>query len=328
METMPEMAGVSGAVLVTRGGRVVLRVAAGIADADTGVPCTPETCFRIASVSKQFTAAAIMLLVEDGALDLHEPIAQSLAHCPEEWRDITLHQLLTCTSGLGHWHAVPDFDLEDPGTPDEYLARLARQPLLFAPGNGWSYSSPGFLLAARILEHVTGHLYHEFVAKRIFEPLGMASTRGGRPAPGPESHGYRGGIRVDVPELMDLPGAGDLWSTVDDLARYAAAFDAGEILTESSRRTMCTAQVRVPAEAGAQALGLTAEGYGYGQFVGALQGHPVRYHPGDTPGYRTLYAQLPGRGTTVVVLSNRDEADVEAIAAGLMPFISGASDQA
>lgn len=134
---MPDISGLGGAALVTRGGRVVLREAAGIADAGTGRPCTPETCFRIASVSKQFTAASVMLLVEDGALDLHEPIARWLADVPESWRQITLHQLLSCTSGLGHWQAVPGFEFERPGTPDEYLARLAQQPLLFAPGTGW-----------------------------------------------------------------------------------------------------------------------------------------------------------------------------------------------
>lgn len=182
-------------------------------------------------------------------------------------------------------------------------------------------------MAARVLERAIGEPYHAFAARRIFEPLGMASTAGGRTPPGPGSHGFRGGLRVDVPELTNLPGAGDLWSTVDDLARYAAAFDAGEILTESSRRAICTPHAPVPAEAGTPDGALVVDGYGYGYFVGTLLGRTMRYHTGEIPGYRSLHMRLADLDATVALLSNRDEADLEAIGQGLLPLVFGGSDE-
>lgn len=128
----------SGVVLVTRKGQIVLREAAGIADAETGELLTPESVFQICSVSKQVTAAAVLALREDGVLDLHVPIARWITEAPASWTGITLHHLLSCTSGLGHWDVVPGFDVSHPLQPGDYLSQLVEQPLLFAPGSGWS----------------------------------------------------------------------------------------------------------------------------------------------------------------------------------------------
>ncbi|RAG80445.1 hypothetical protein DN069_38020, partial [Streptacidiphilus pinicola] len=315
----------SGAVLLTQAGQEVLRASGGIAQPATGAPCTPETRFRIASLSKQFTAAAAMLLVQDGVLSLEQPIADLLEVCPAAWSGITLHHLLSCSSGLCHWEALPGFDMHNPGTPDEFVDRLAKQPLLCAPGEEWNYSSPGFVIAALALQRVTGRPHHEFLAERIFEPLGMTSTGAGATVPAAGVSGTRGGVVVATPATADFPGAGDLSSTVHDLARYFAALDAGTLLSEESKRAIRTAHVPVPEAAGSDRLRLTAVGYGYGTFVGRMGGRPAHYHPGDVDGFRGLTLHVPALRAAVLVLSNRSEADVEEIAAQLLPYLPSGS---
>ncbi|MGW7356000.1 serine hydrolase domain-containing protein [Streptomyces sp. NPDC054802] len=169
---MDEVHGLSGSVLVLHGPEVVMRVSAGTADTGTGAVCTSETRFQVGSVSKQFTAAAAMLLVEDGALAVDDPIAESLPGCPPRWRHVTLHHLLSHTSGLGHWPELPGFDTSAVRDADEFLERFATVPLRGAPGTAWRHSSPGYLLVARIVEQISGHRYGDFVTERILRPLG------------------------------------------------------------------------------------------------------------------------------------------------------------
>ena len=133
----------SGSVLVARDGVALLQGSSGQADAAAGKGCSAETRFQIASVSKQFTAASVMLLVDDGALALDDNIGRFLHGCAPQWRDLTLHQLLSHTAGLEHWNDVPDFDVTRPGEPDEFLELFATVPLRSAPSGAWHYSSPG-----------------------------------------------------------------------------------------------------------------------------------------------------------------------------------------
>jgi CubicO group peptidase (beta-lactamase class C family) len=207
--------GFSGALLLTRGGRPVLREAVGIADAGTEKPVTPETIFQICSVGKQFAAAAVLLLCEDGELDLRTPIGRWLPEAPATWDRITLHHLISNTSGLGHWEVVPDLNWEQRPSPEQYLARLAKRPLLFAPGTAWGYSSPGFLVAAEIVERVTTETYREFTTRRIFAPLGMTATSSSVPV-GPSARGHAGedSRRRATTAYAPMPGAGDADGTL------------------------------------------------------------------------------------------------------------------
>ena len=312
--------GFGGAVLVTRGGRPLVRAAAGVADAATARPLTPETVFQLCSVSKQFTAAAVLLLAEDGALDLHEPIVRHLPEAPPAWSAVTAHHLIGHTSGLGHWDTVPGFDACKALGAEAYLAELVEQPLLFEPGASWSYSSPGFLLAGMIVERITGAPYREFLARRIFGPLGMDSTSAAVPVRA-AARGHVKGEPTDAPDFVALPGAGDVWSTVDDLARYAAAFDAGEILGADSRRLMTTAHAPVPEEAGAEDAAIQVGGYGYGYFLGTVHGRRSRLHTGDNPGFNTLQVRVPELDASIVVLSNQDETDTEAVGLHLLAHL-------
>jgi CubicO group peptidase (beta-lactamase class C family) len=149
---MRPVEGLCGTAIVTRGGSVEADLAGGLADIEASVPCTPATRFQICSVSKQFTAAAVMLLVESGRLDLREPVAGWLPDGPPQWREVTLHQLLSHTAGVPHWREAPGLDPAEPMRISERLEIIRDTPLRAEPGAQWHYSSPGFLLAGLIVD--------------------------------------------------------------------------------------------------------------------------------------------------------------------------------
>jgi CubicO group peptidase (beta-lactamase class C family) len=311
--------GFSGAVLVVRGGETVLQTSAGVARSD-GALCTADTRFQIASVSKQFTAAATMLLVEEGEVDLGGPISRWLPDCPSGWHQLTLHQLLSHTSGLGHWEDIPGFDIHQPCDTRQALDRLSKLPLLSTPGSAWYYSSPGYLLVARIIERVSGQRYADFLAERVLKPLGMTSTCAGEAPPVLAAHGYREGRRVDVPEYAAMPGAGDVRSTVGDLTLHTAAFNAGELLTARSREAMVTSHASLAGVLDTDGPAV-ADGYGYGYLLGTLAGHAVRFHTGDNPGFQSFLGWLPGLDVTIVILCNNEETDFDDLLRQLMPVV-------
>lgn len=224
---MTARAGFSGSLLVALDGEVKLRASAGEADVAAGTACSADTRFQIASVSKQFTAAAVMLLVDDGVIDLDDPVGRFLPDCAAHWRELTLHQLLSHTSGLEHWTGVPGFDVTRPGGPDEFLQRFAKVPLR-------SGTQPE--LALQLTGLSTGSAGCRGGQRRgLRPPVGrpdhQSSRYGGngrRAQPtAPGGMGYRVGQRVDVAQFAAIPGTGDVWSTVADLARYTEAFEAG-----------------------------------------------------------------------------------------------------
>lgn len=179
------------------------------------------------------------------------------------------------------------------------------------------------MLAALAIERATGEPYAAFARRRIFEPLGMASTSAGIPLRTPV-RGHAARKRADAPALAKLPGAGDVWSTVDDLARYAAALDAGDLLSDESLRLATTVHSQLPAEIATSTNAVKDDGYGYGYVIGTLLGHCMRYHSGDNPGFRTLQARLPDIDVSVVILSNQDETDIEAAALRVFTHVGDA----
>ena len=318
---VPSITGFSGSLLVTSAGEIVMRASAGEADASAGKACTADTRFQIASVSKQFTAAAVMLLVDDGSLDPGDPIGRFLPDCAPRWRELTLHLLLSHTSGLGHWNALPGFDVTQPGEPDDFLERFASVPLRSAPGATWHYSSPGYLLAARVIETVSGAAYADLLTEQILGPVGMADTVVGRTPTEESAWGYRNGKRVDVSQFAAIPGTGDVWSTVDDLVRYTTAFEAGEFLSAGSRQAMVGRQAELtnPPDQGDPA---PAYAYGYGYFLGTVCGHRARFHPGDNPGYQSFLGYLPTLRVTIAILCNNEETDLDYLLRKLTAILS------
>jgi len=230
--------GLCGTALVTRGGSVEADLAEGLADLDAGVPCTSQTRFQLSSVTKQFTAAAVMLLVESGQLDLHTSVDRWLPQGPAQWRHVTLHHLLSHTAGVPHWREAPGLDPAEPIGIDERLGVVQATPLRSEPGAEWHYSSPGFLLAGLIVKQASGQPLSEFLAERILSPLKLIETTIGG-VPEAAAKGYNDGEPVESWDLDAMPGTGDIWSTVAELTRFTVALHSGELLSENSLRAMC-----------------------------------------------------------------------------------------
>jgi CubicO group peptidase (beta-lactamase class C family) len=302
----------SGAVCVSQRGHILLDQGYGTADCEQGRPNTPQTAFQIASISKQFTAAAVLLLQERGVLSVHDRLCARLAGCPPAWEPITLHHLLTHTSGLGHWRDFPTLSLYEPLAPAAFLSIVQAAPLLFAPGARWAYSSPGYVLLARLVEQRVGTPLAAFLAHTIFDPLGMTSTGVGTVAPQPPhaATGYSGGHRTPVFDLDSLgTGTGDIWSTTEDLARWDTALMAGNILGPELLRTTSTPH----AETGDTLPSGEPIRYGYGWFLAALHGHQLVFHPGDNAGFHAFNACLPDDEAAVIVLTNDENIDTDAL---------------
>jgi CubicO group peptidase (beta-lactamase class C family) len=303
--------------MVARDGSVVADLAGGLASGEAGVPCTSATRFQICSVSKQFTATAVMLLVESGRLDLGEPIGRWLPEGPPQWRRATLHQLLSHTAGVPHWLEAPGLDPAEPMRISERLEVIQATPLRTEPGAQWHYSSPGFLLAGLVVERASGQPYREFLTERILSPLKLAQTTLGR-APGDAARGYKDGQPVPSWDLDAMPGTGDIWSTTGDLTRFTAALHSGELVAASSLRAMCTAHAALDDDDDGEPR-LTTTGYGYGMFTGTFAGHAACYHPGDNPGYQSFACWLPDRAASIVILVNDEAVNITGLLRQLLP---------
>jgi CubicO group peptidase (beta-lactamase class C family) len=284
-------------VLIRRGDRTLT---------DTTSPgCTPATRFQLASVSKQFTAAAVLLLAERGRVSLDDPIDRRLAGCPPAWSDITVHHLLNHTSGLGHWDDHPMIDLARRVEPAELLATFHRVPPLFRTGAGWHYSSPAYVLLAHVVQGAADRPYRDFLAEEIFSPLGLTGTFAGSPGDRPDiARGHdRDGHPIGSWDLDVVNvGAGDVWSTTADLLSWIDGLRAGRLLGERHRDLMLSEQ------APTGRVG-DATGYGYGWFVGTVGGHSWFHHSGDNAGFIAFDACVPELDCRIVLLNNSDTYD-------------------
>lgn len=288
----------SGAVLIARGGRTLHEGGYGLANREWDIPNTPETKFRIGSVTKQFTAAAILILQDRGSLSVQDQVGAHVSTVPDSWKGLTIHQLLTHTSGIMHAWALDDFvqNMAVPATLDETLARFFSEPLLFEPGTDYHYSGVGYFLLAKVIEEVSGSSYADFLKDEIFEPLGMINTGADHPwtvLPGRTS-GYvwgEGGRIVNAPDLFMpiLTGGGNLYSTVRDLARWDWALTRGEILSEEAYAAMYRPE---------------RNGRAYGWEIGEFEGRRFVAHSGGLPGSWAYNFRVPSEELDVVVILN------------------------
>lgn len=311
--------GLHGVAIVTRAGSVELEHAGGLADARAGVECTLQTRFQIASVSKQFAAAAVMLLADSGALAPGEPVERWLPGCLPQWRQMTLHHLLTHTAGIAHWGQAPGFDPSQPMSPEERLALIQQAPLLTEPGTQWHYSSPGYLLVGHIVGRASGQQYANVLTERILAPLRLtATTVGAAPADATVARGYRDGQLVTPWELSAMPGTGDICSTAGDLARFAFALHSGSLLTDSSLRVVLAAHAALRRDSHSSGIWLS-DAYGYGHFIGRIAGHTAYFHPGDNPGYQSFSAWLPEHAASVIILTNDETSNLDNVLTQVLP---------
>jgi len=292
-------------VIVTRDGKTVLRKAYGMADVAAKVKMRPEMTLRLGSITKQFTATAILLLAEEGKLKLSDPITTFLPDYPMQGKTITIEHLLTHTSGIVNYTSKPDYvgGMTRDLTPAAMIDSFKNDPLDFEPGTRMSYSNSGYFLLGAIIEKVSGQSYARFVEQRIFKPLGMTHTAyegSERVKPG-RAAGHsmgEGGFKAAAPLSMTQPyAAGSLVSTVDDLAKWDAAISAGKLLKRENWNRAMTAY---------QLADGKPTGYGYGWAIGALRGTPLISHGGAINGFSTFALRLPEKKVYVAVLGNSD----------------------
>lgn len=296
-------------VLVMHDGRPVVRRGFGRADLEAGAAATPSTNYRLASVSKQFTAAAILLLAEDGRLDLDDPVRAWLPSLPAAAGPVTIRHLLTHTSGLVDYEDVIPGSMTWQLRDADVLKLLESQDrTYFAPGSGYRYSNSGYALLALIVERASGRDYPGFLRERIFLPLGMANTlayvREGPPVPH-RAWGYSlvdgQWQRTDQSQTSAVLGDGGIYSSIDDLARWDAALYDDRLLSDASRAL---------AFAPATPTDDPAVEYGYGWRISG----ETLWHSGETMGFRNVLVRWPQRRLTVVVLTNRNHPEPYAMA--------------
>lgn len=302
-EAYPDADGPGAAMLVVDDGEVVYRSARGMANVELGVSLSADHVFRLGSITKQFTAAAVLLLEEQGKLSVDEPITEYLPDFPTHGHTITIEHLLTHTSGIFNYTNVPGFmdqEVRRDVTTDELVASFHEFEMDFEPGERWNYSNSGYVLLGAIIEKVTGKSYAEFVREAIFEPIGMRKSYYGGPQIIPDrAAGYAldGDGYANAPFIsMSQPhAAGSLLSTVDDLATWQRALESGELISPESFDRMTTR--------GTLNDGTTYD-YGYGFSVSTLRGHPVVQHGGGIHGFSTFAMRIPDEDVYIAVLSN------------------------
>ena len=291
------------AVAVVKNGRVVRMKGYGLASLEFSVPVTTDTAFEIGSVSKQMTAAGIMLLVQDGKVGLDERISKYLPNTPEAWKDVTVRHLLTHTSGIKSYSSLDGFELSQRMKIDDFIKKLSPHPLEFTPGERNIYSNSGFNLLAYIIETQSGKKYIDFMRERVFLPLGMTRTfdRDPRNIIPLRATGYErinGAYSGRDGNLTDLMGAGTIVSTIDDMTKWEAALRGDKLLNAESKKQIWTQFTFNNGK---------SSPYGLGWRIGDVRGHKQIAHSGQTAGFGAAIHRYVDDDVTVIALTNLGE---------------------
>ncbi len=324
--TRPDSASPGCALEVVRDGRSLYEKGYGYASIELGVPITPRTVFDIGSTSKQFTAASVVLLQEDGKLSLDDDVRRFIPELPDLGATVTLRHLLTHTSGWRDYidlMVLAGWDERDHTTAREALEPLTRQTALnFAPGTSWRYSNTGFFLAGEVVRRASGKTLREFARERIFEPLGMRDTRyldDTRTIVPRKASAYTpadsGGWRVELSDWEQV-GDGAVQTTVEDLARWDAEFHDPKV---GGARLPELLQTRAHLNDG------TPLAYGMGLFIDEYHGHRRVQHGGAWEGFRAMLMRFPDERLSVITLCNAADARTERLADGVADVFLGAA---
>jgi CubicO group peptidase (beta-lactamase class C family) len=289
-------------LLVSKGGQIVRAEGFGLANVELQVPVKPETVFQSGSMGKQFTATAVMMLVEEGKVALEDPLTKFFPDAPAAWKEVTVRELLSHTAGFTDY--PEKFDFRKDWTEDELLKMVEGIPLAYPPGTKWEYSNLGYLTLGILIHRVTGEFYGDFLQQRIFQPLGMRTTRIMSEAdivPN-RAAGYqlvKGELKNQdwVAPMVNTTADGSLYFSVLDLAKWDAALYGEKLLKRSSFDLMWT-----PAKL--KDGSPNKDGYGFGWFIENRGGHRVVSHDGAWQGFETTIARYVDDRLTVVVLSN------------------------
>ena len=295
---------------IVKDGKAVKAEGYGLANMSLKVPATPETVYRIASVSKQFIATGVMLLVQEGRLNVDDPVSKHLEKTPQAWKGITIRHLLTHTSGLVR--EPPGFDSHKIQSDADVIKSAFHLPLQFPPGTKHQYSNLGYFALAEIIRRVSGQSWTDYLSAKVFKPSGMNTTY---PTNTKESVQNRAAAYVDNDKLREvndnwpaLRPSGAFLSTVLDMAKWDAMLYTDKVLTHSSREQMW---------APAKLNDGSTYPYGFGWELGSFKGQRLVYHGGGGPGIRTKFARFVDHGLTIIVLMNLDDVDVDTIVNGI-----------
>lgn len=305
--------GFSGTVLVAHQGKPLFAAGYGLANRDYDLPNTVATKYRIGSITKQLTAACVLILEERGQLKVSDPLAKHLPDCPKAWADVTLHQLLSHTAGVPE-HALKLFAgglTGRPHTPAQIVALVKDRPLDFKPGEKWKYSNTGYILLGMVVEMVSGKKYADFLREAVLTPAGMTDTAVETTGAvlKDRATGYSGPERQGQFVHMTVPYAsGAVYSTAGDLVKWDRALAGDTVLGPAARKTLF-AEVR--------------DGYAAGIGVGTRFGRPYHSHGGGIPGFVAEFTRYPADGLAVVVLANTDDGRPGVVAGALAAIAFG-----
>jgi CubicO group peptidase (beta-lactamase class C family) len=320
--------GTAATVLVSRKGEIIYHKAFGMANLELGVPARPEHIFRIGSVSKQFTAVAILQLAEAGLLSLNDDITRFIPDYPTKGKKITIEQLLNHTSGIKSYTDMDAWDAmvrRKDFLPSELVDFFKNEPLDFEPGTRWSYNNSGYVLLGYIIEKISGLSYADYVDQKFFKPLGMKNSFYGHVMPVIKNRvpGYsraEGSNDFQNMEYLSMTqpyAAGSLLSTVEDLFIWTRAVNAGKVISPESLKKAYTACILPSGE---------NTHYGYGWGIGNMAGSTVIEHTGGINGFLSVLMYLPEQEVCVAALTNCDceppanvAEQLAAVAAGI-PF--------
>ena len=294
-------------IAVVRDGKVIKTKGYGFANLETNTAASPESVYRIGSVSKQFLAAGMMLLVQEGKVGLDEPVSKYLDDTPATWKDITVRRLLSHTSGIPR--ESPSFDPMKIQSDSDVIKATYPVPLRFGPGSKWEYSNINYYCVAEIIRKVTGESWSKFITDRIFTPAGMVSTRTASASQivPQRASGYatgEDGLR-NAEVWVALRPSGAFMSTVSDFAKWDTALYTDQILNAESRKTMWTP---VKLSDG------SSYPYGFGWFVDATNGHQHIHHDGGVPGFVAEFDRFPDDHISVVIMANIQNRDLSDLA--------------
>ena len=305
-----------GNVLIAKGDKAIFEKSYGLANMEWNVPNTVDGKFRIGSVTKQFTAACILLLEERAKLKTDDAVSKYVPNAPAAWAKISIYNLLTHTSGIPNFTSFPEYQRfqAEPTTPEKLLAFFRDKPLEFEPGSKWNYSNSGYEVLGYIIEKVTGQSYQQFLQENIFKPLEMKDSGYDSNSrviphhaygytPGPQGITDAGYVDMTVPYA-----AGGLYSTTGDLLKWQNGLYGGRVLTPASLEKM-TRPFR--------------NDYGCGLFISTVNGHKRMEHGGGIQGFNSELVYWPDEKMTIVVLANLNGNGPSSIAQDLAATVHG-----
>jgi CubicO group peptidase (beta-lactamase class C family) len=305
-----------GTVLVERDGKLLLDQGYGYANLEWNIPNSPTAKFRLGSVTKQFTAASILLLEERGKLNINDPVKKYMPNAPAAWDKVTIYNLLTHTSGIPSFTSFPDYTSTEAkaSTPEELIARFRDKPLNFQPGEKWEYSNSGYVLLGYLLEKISGQKYADFVQRNIFTPVGMKDSgydsnsaiiphRASGYSPSSDGVVNSGYIDMSIPF-----SAGALYSTTEDLMGWEEALFGGKVLSAGELQKMITP---------------FKNDYAFGLGVREEHGHKLIDHGGGIEGFNTYLSYYPDEKLAVIVLANLNGTGPNEIAHNLAAVLHG-----